>query len=362
MNDDATAGQWEPPADQPVLPEPPQQQPAPPEPSWAAPAYGPPPAYAPPPSSETSGATTPFNPFAAPPPSGGFVYPEGAQSPHRVDYLESPARRRSPALLIAVGLVVLAVVGVGVGLISSGSSHSTSGVAVAPSASAQPQESTAPSPAPSGGDAQPPGASTGPLDSYLLPPSDVGAGTVMALIPGGRSVTDQATLDFCNVNYTSENLRAARVQVQYVGSSGQSASNEFVRYRGGGAAAAYAELQKAIAGCPSSYNEAGGEVSAIHRLSGLSGLAKNSAAVSFTSTFTGVGGVVHEATTVVYQFDGDYFSGVYVYGTDAAAVQDAATKLAADSAKLLAEAAAGKPGSGGGPLASPQASAPGVQT
>lgn len=182
----------------------------------------------------------------------------------------------------------------------------------------------------------------------------------MALIPGGRSVTDQATLDFCNFNYTSESLRATRVQVQYVGSD-ESASNEFVRYHTGGATKAFGELQKAIGGCPSSYNESGGEVSDIHRLSGLSGLVKNSAAVSFTSTFTGIGGVVHEATTVVYQFDGDYFSGVYVYGTDPAAVQSAAAKLGAASARLLAEAAARKPGTGGGQLANPQASEPGVQ-
>lgn len=358
MNDDATAGHWEPPADQPMVPEPPEERrTTPPEPSWAPPAYGPPP------TSEPTGPTTP-NAFATSPPSTGFVYPEGAQSPYRVDYLESPPSRRSPALLIAIVLIALAVVGAGVGLISTSSSHSTSGVASTPSSSAlpQPQESTTPSQPPSGGDGQPPSSGAGPLDSYLLPPSAVGAGTVMALIPGGRSVTDQATLDFCNVNYSSENLRAARVQVQYIGTSGQTASNEFVRYRSGGGAAAFGELQKAIAGCPSSYNESAGQVSDIHRLNGVSGLVRNSAAVSFTSTFTGVTGVVHEATTVIYQFDGDYFSGVYVYGANAATVQAAAAKLAAASAKLLAEAAAGKPGSGGGPLANPQASAPGVQT
>ena len=66
-------------------------------------------------------------------------------------------------------------------------------------------------------------------------------------------------------------------------------------------------------------------------------------------------------TTAIYQFEGDYFSGVYVYGTDADAVQRSAAKLGAASAKLLAEAAAGKPGTGGGPLAAPEQSAPGIQ-
>jgi hypothetical protein len=266
-------------------------------------------------------------------------------------------------MFIAIGLVVLVLVGVGAGLVASnGSSSSPSAATVASaSASPQPRDTTAPSQAPSSAAPAPEGsAAAGPLDSYLLPPNAIGAGTLMALIPGGRSVTDQATLDFCNYNYTSEKSRDARVQVQYLG-RGTSASNEFVRYRAGGAAAAFGEIQKAIATCPSSYNESGGEVSEIHRLTGLSGLVKDNAAVSFTSTYTGSGGVVRQATTVIYQFDGDYFSGVYVYGTDADAVQATAAKLGAASAKLLAEAAAGEPGTGGGPLANPEPAAPGIQ-
>lgn len=291
------------------------------------------------------------------------MYPAGAPTPYRVDYLESPARRRSPVVLIAIGVAVLVLIGAGAGLIARGngsSPTSVTGVASASaSASPQPGDSTAPTRAPSGA-ASAPDSAAGPLDSYLLPPDDVAVGALMALIPDGRSVTDQATLDFCNFDYTSEKLRDARVQVQYLGSD-TSASNEFVRYRTGGAAEAYAEIQKAIAGCPSSYRESGGEVSDIQRLTGLTGLTKNSAAVTFTSTFTGDSGVVSQTTTVIYQFDGDYFSGVYVYGSDAAAVQSSAVTLGAASAKLLAEAAAGKPGTGGGPLASPEQSAPGIQ-
>lgn len=365
--DDATAGHWEPPADQPVSPQ--EQPPI----SWAAPAFGPPPqppAQQQPPAEAAADsaptASNASNVFAAPPPAGSFVYPDGAENRYRVDYLESPARRRSPALFIGIGLLVLVLVGVGAGLMSTSTGHSSGAASVASaSASPQPRTSTPPSPAPSGEaqapSAQPPVAGPGPLDNYLLPPSTLGAGTLMALIPGGRNVSDQATLDFCNFNYTSEKQRTERVQVQYLGGNGQSASNEFVRYRGGGAQAAFGEIQQAIAGCPSSYREQGGEVSGIKRLTGLTGLAKDSAAVSFTSTFTGVSGVVRQATTVIYQFDGDYFSGVYVYGADPAAVQGAAATLGAAAAKLLAEAAAGKPGSGGGPLANPQPSAPGIQ-
>jgi hypothetical protein len=378
MSDDATAGHWEPPADQPITPA------QPPPPSWVAPAYGPPPSSEASSSEPVAPASEPVAPAsdvddapstttAIDPPPAGFVYPAGAQNTYRVDYLESPPkRRRSPAMFVAIGLVLLIVIGVGGGLISTGSGHSSAGVAgvASASASSHPQDSTKPSPATtqnagpspnaSAPNAPAPSTQVGPLDANLLPPSAEGGGTLMALIPGGRSVTDQATLDFCNYDYTSESLRDARVQVQYV-SGAALASNEFVRYGSGGAAAAFSEIKKAIAGCPSSYNESGGEVSGIHRLTGLTGLAKDSAAVSFTSTFTGPGGVEHQATTVVYQFDGDFFSGVYVYGTDATTVQAAAAKLAATSAKLLAEAATGKPGTGGGPLTSAPSGAPGVQ-
>jgi hypothetical protein len=300
------------------------------------------------------------------------VYPQGAQSPYRVDYLESPARRRSPALVVAVVLVALAIVGAAAGLVARGGKSASPpptnpAAAVSSSAGAPEPRQTSPSQGPSVGGAQPPTSGPspsqgrGPLDSYLLPPDLIGSGAVMALIPGGRSVTDQATLDFCNVDYASEKLRDARVQVQYA-ADGRAASNEFVRYRPGGAELAFAEIQKAIASCASSYRQSGAEISDIHRLTGLTGLAKNNAAVSFTSTYTGIGGVVHQATTVIYQFDGDYFSGVYVYGADAASVQGAAGKLGIASARLLAEAASGEPGTGGGPMTDPGENAPGVQT
>src|SRR6185312_9148887 len=101
MSYDSTSGQWDPPADLPVVPEPQPPQ----ELSWAAPAFGPPP---PPPSPLDSGAQ-PSDPgrnaFEAPP--SGFVYPAGASTPYRVDYLESPSRRRSPVVFIAIGVAVL---------------------------------------------------------------------------------------------------------------------------------------------------------------------------------------------------------------------------------------------------------------
>jgi hypothetical protein len=369
MTDDPTAGDWQPSADQPIVPNEPNVPPAPP-PSWQPPAYGPPPA----PSAAGSN-----------PPAAGWVRPEPTYrpafgSPQNVDYIASPEReprtRRRTGVLAAVGVVVLALIAGGIAVfvtsnnVGKPTATAVAGSSVGPtpgdSAHAPSSQPSAPSSQPSA-PASPPqspssdDAAAGPLDKYLLSPADLGAGTLMALISGGRSVSDQATLDFCNFDYTSERLRTARVQVQYVSGS-QAASNEFVRYRAGGAASAYSEIQKAVSGCPSTYREPGGVVSQIKRVTGLTGLVPKNVAVTFASTATTQGGVSTVWTAVVYQFDGDYFSGVYVYGTDKARVQSVAAALSAKSAKYLAEAAAGKPGTGGGPLVDTTPAGPGAQT
>ncbi len=55
---------------------------------------------------------------------------------------------------------------------------------------------------------------------------------------------------------------------------------------------------------------------------------------------------------IVYQFNGNYFSGVYVYGLTRASALAVAEQLGAASARHLAQAATGKPGTGGGPFQS----------
>jgi hypothetical protein len=195
-----------------------------------------------------------------------------------------------------------------------------------------------------------PPAATGPLDSYLLKPADVGPRALMLIDDDGRSVTDVATLDYCGRTYASDSLREARVQVQY-GTESLVASNEFVRYRKGGAAQAFSELKKAMANCPSSFNyPSGGTVTEAQTfsLNGVSGLtADNAAAVEYMKAADGAG----QWNAAVYQFDGDYFSGVYAYGSDKDTVVALARKLAPIAAVHLREAAAGKPGTGGGTFA-----------
>jgi len=259
-------------------------------------------------------------------------------------------------VLIGV-VVVLLVVAAGITALTIGVHNETTKSSANTAPSAAPVVPTYPGsssePAPSGGgQAQ---ASSGPLDKYLVAPSDLGAHTLMLLIDGGRSVTDQATLDFCGYHYTSEALRTARVQVQYVGGS-QDASNEFVQYKPGGAASAYAEIQKAVAGCPSAYADNDSAMSQIQRLQDLTGLVKDNVAVEFAvATSDPNGNPLSEWSTVVYQFDGNYFSGIYVYGADKTRVEQVGAQLATKAAQHLAEAARGAPGTGGGPFTDPNA-------
>jgi len=85
----------------------------------------------------------------------------------------------------------------------------------------------------------------------------------------------------------------------------------------------------------------------------IAGLTQEHLAITFEMAAPGLdGSLTTEWSTVVYQFDGNYFSGVYVYGTNKAQVQQLGSKLAVKAAHHLAEATAGKPGTGGGPFTS----------
>jgi hypothetical protein len=190
------------------------------------------------------------------------------------------------------------------------------------------------------------------LDGYLISPADVGVGTRMVLVPGGRSLSGAtgATLDFCNRTFGSEKLRSQRVQAQYDGPAG-TASNEFVRYQPGGAQQAFAEITKAVTTCGPGYQDAAGTASDVQQPTGFTGLVTRHVVVSFEQLPSASGAAHAFWVTCVYQFDGDYFSGVYVYSLGPDAGRSLAQTLARRAAQHLAEAADGRPGSGGGPLA-----------
>lgn len=183
----------------------------------------------------------------------------------------------------------------------------------------------------------------------------------MFLNDGGRSVTDQATLDWCNFSYTSETLRTARVQVQYTSAVSIPAGNEFVRYQTGGTTKAWAELQQAVSGCPAVSQAGGFTYSQVVRAPHQSNLVARQLVLSY-QVIDASGQLALPWQSVVYQFDGNFFSGVYVYAHSRSLALAEALRLGAVSARHLAEAAAGKPGTGGGKFqAFPSPSTSGVQ-
>jgi hypothetical protein len=189
------------------------------------------------------------------------------------------------------------------------------------------------------------------LDQYLLAPAEVGAGSMMFLIDGGRNTTDQATLDWCNFTYTSEAMRMTRVQVEYAGNNAIPVGNEFVHYQKGGTARAWAEIQKAVSTCPPTSTTDGYVNDLVQRAGADTALVARQIILSYHVTDpTGQLNLPWQA--VVYQFDGDYFSGIYVYGLSRSLALTAAERLAAKSATHLAQASRGKPGTGGGPMQS----------
>jgi hypothetical protein len=165
----------------------------------------------------------------------------------------------------------------------------------------------------------------------------------MDLIDGGRGTSvDDATLDWCGRSYPSDQLRSGRVQVEYNGSD-LFVSNEFVKYNTGGAATAYTEIQAAVQSCQPSFQVSGQTTDQIQVAAHSASLVDDQLTVTAFEE-----GSIPLWTAVVYQFDGNYFSGVYVSGGSRATVLQGAEQLGSEAATHLKEAAAGKPGTGGG--------------
>jgi hypothetical protein len=333
----------------------------------------PPPGYGPPTWAAPSYPTN-DNPFG--PPYGSAGPPSG-----------SPRPGRSRTALVVSGAIVLVIVLGIVGIIIDAhhkkATPDTGGHAIAGSSSpapTAPAASPAPSAPPSGQGSTVPsspgipngsslpagpqgsgGTTTGPLDSYLLSPTEVGA-TGMDLIDGGRAIDPgDATLDWCGKTYASDSLRTGRVQVEYEGSD-NFVSNEFVRYSSGGTTTAYSEIKTAVQQCQPSFTDQGTVTNQIQVAAHSSSLVPDQVTLSAFEA-----GEVPLWTAVVYQFDGNYFSGVYVSGGSRAAVLQAAEQLGAKAANHLRQAVSGATGSGGGTVGSPapEISAPaggGVQT
>ncbi|HEY7858142.1 MAG TPA: DUF2510 domain-containing protein [Candidatus Nanopelagicales bacterium] len=208
-------------------------------------------------SAAREGATNPFRDQHATPPD-----PSSAPPPHWVGPYTAPVRptydapppvepptrsSRKPFIWIAVAvtLVVAMIIGFALTRIPSSTPVATPLPAPAP---------VLPTPTPSV-----PAAPVQPVPDDLarlgLRQSDVTGTVVVSPIIGGTDVTGQTTLDLCNANYPSESRRQERVQVAAIDITDPSSmllSTEAVRYDStAGSNQAWAEIQAAVAACPS---------------------------------------------------------------------------------------------------------------
>jgi hypothetical protein len=161
------------------------------------------------------------------------------------------------------------------------------------------------------------GASAGPvLDRLALKPAQIGAGYTLEELIEPRCLNDCPTLDLCAASFPSERSRTARFQIDYR-HAGRSVwlSNELVTYRKGGGARARAELERAVAICPSTPVKSRTlyEPTLAYRLTRLHDDRLPAGTLALRIHATGKDGSEKVDTTfiVIYLFRGDLFSGVY---------------------------------------------------
>jgi len=184
-------------------------------------------------------------------------------------------------------------------------------------------------------------ASSRSLASTVLKASQVDPGYRSEVIPGGQQVAGQVTLDLCYFTFPSESLRTARLQEAYVkASSDPEISNEVVTYRGVGALDALDELRLAVKSCPSTPRTgptAGEQQPVTWHETPLSVPHLTSEYVAVRQVATGVVNGTKRSMTgfAIYQFNGSTMSGVYGYGTNAAATLALTVHAAQQSARNL---------------------------
>jgi len=179
-----------------------------------------------------------------------------------------------------------------------------------------------------------------PMSQLALRAPQVGPGYRAQVVPGGRKVQGQVTLDLCGSGYLSEALRTERIQIGYLHRrSPLAVSNEVVRYRRGGAELAYAELDTRVSRCPRTPvpSPVRGVGSLTWRLTRISDprLLRLSVAVQARVSGTVNGKRKVADSFAVYQVHGNVLSAVYTYGGTVAAQRRLVLRAAALSAKNL---------------------------
>jgi hypothetical protein len=180
--------------------------------------------------------------------------------------------------------------------------------------------------------------------ALILAPAQVGLGYLKIAATNGVGLKER-TLDLCGVDYASERLRTARLQVNYLRSGGTlGLSNEVVVYKPGGIAEAFSELNAHATHCPHTPISPG--VQGLPKLRFTitritdSHLLKGYLAVRIRVTGTVSGKRYDQTSYAVYQRLGNVFSGVYSWGPATAAQQAFCLHAAEQSAKDLRHAGA----------------------
>jgi hypothetical protein len=171
------------------------------------------------------------------------------------------------------------------------------------------------------------GVAVRPVTELALRASEVGPGYRGRVIPGGRKVKGQVTLDLCGFRYPSDALRASRIQMLYQHPREVLVlSNEVVRYRGTGAQQALSELEFALTRCVSPWK--------VTRVRDPR-LLPSSVAVVARISGTRNGKPVVDEVLFVYQVRGNVLSAVYAYRGTSAARKRFGLRAAALSANKL---------------------------
>ena len=155
-----------------------------------------------------------------------------------------------------------------------------------------------------------------PLSKIALRPSQVGVGYRLEMRSDSHCVARCVTLDLCGFTYPSEQLRTARLQVDYDRNKhAPGLSNEVVSYQSGGASQAMREVDYAVANCPQGpvRSTVQGVPPLTYRLKRLRASRLLPGYIALQERVTGKVGkrTITETTLSIYQAHGNVLSAIY---------------------------------------------------
>jgi hypothetical protein len=187
----------------------------------------------------------------------------------------------------------------------------------------------------------PPIGTRSQLSALVLKSAQVGPGFAGGVVPGGRTVAGQVTLNLCDQTFASERLRTDRLQVEYLHSGPDLlVSNELIGYRPGGTRTAMSEIALVASRCPSRPQPptVANKPTLRYRLQRLqiAGLLPGYVAVRIqvSEIFHGKPRITYVLFSI-YQARGRVLSAVYARSPDVSLAEKAAEGAAVQSARNL---------------------------